>query len=1301
MTIDSEDEIDVVNVSIEESLNRDINISGERILNALIKKCKHKSMRNGIAIHIDDEIDTVTGKETDAGKTGNSVIGKSGTSDDRICGATMTNHKNKPNYKEIVTINSSSVVIDDVSDQDIFVDVVNVDTSHDDHIHKSIRTTISNRQKNSNLVNRQICEHCCKQIYTHNPVIACPTCPLIIHSKCVANGNFIIGDGSGGCSKWYCKDCYETQGIKRYNPFFECIEMDPMHRNDDEAANNNMECILEISTMLQNCNPYSIEELNSKVRCDTANQFSTFFLNIDGNATNFDQFVAELQLYQTTFSVIALAETNIDQCNGNMYQIDNYQSIYQSNIVLNEKVKSKGSGIGMYIHNTYNFTEIPQVSRCTPNIEALFITITNTATPITIGVVYRPPSGDVDIFNAEFEQLVNQLPNKNVYIHGDFNINLHKTDKNTTAFEKVFISNGYAPLISLATHERPHCEPSCIDNIFCNNINHITCTGTITDKLSHHLPIFSFSNIESINKNSSEKADSTPQYDFCNANAEKFVDRVKSVFSTSPENNYNFSGFAQAYTNLIDECCLSLSKSKSKRTKTINPWITPSIIRSVQTKHKLYKAWKKTVTKNDAVGNPEKYYMYKNYRRRLKTIIKSAKKLHYCKKFDESKGDIKKTWKLINDLRGKCNKSPPASFIINSKLILDRRIIASEFNAYFTSIATKMNESVLSDGIPIHGIPDFISYMPTRIKDNIFLEDCSSYEIEKIISEFENSKSSDIPINLLKKSSKLISPILAYFFNQFMDQGIFPDELKIGQVVPVYKKGNKEELQNYRPISILPAFSKIFEKIIYYRLYSFLSANNVISDTQFGFRKGHSTSHALNYSIEKIYGHLEASKHVIGIFIDLSKAFDTIDHNQLLYKIENYGFRGKAFDLIKSYMTNRNQFVQFLDEKSNLAPIRYGVPQGSVLGPLLFLLYINDIVNATPCGDFVLYADDTNIFVAANSREGVYEKANEVLNYVYNYMLSNKLHINMSKCNYMYFRPNIANYQVCARSREMLKLSINGKNIKQVASTKFLGVIIDEDLSWIPHVEYLNKKLKSCCGAIKRIMNYIPDSQFVNIYHSLFESHLSYCISVWGGASPVEIEKLFITQKYCMRILFGKQPYWFITDTCQRALSFNEQMNRDYSKEHTKPLFKSNDILTVSNLYNYHALTELYKIMKFRTPCSIYSKLHISDRKILLILNKVKFDKHKQQFFYNAALKWNQIYNFLIEPYEIKLINSEHTDGSSFDVIITYDFTLSVSVLKAKLKKIIMAIQCDGIENEWATLNSNLTAYTGIVNTHR
>ena len=246
----------------------------------------------------------------------------------------------------------------------------------------------------------------------------------------------------------------------------------------------------------------------------------------------------------------------------------------------------------------------------------------------------------------------------------------------------------------------------------------------------------------------------------------------------------------------------------------------------------------------------------------------------------------------------------------------------------------------------------------------------------------------------------------------------------------------------------------------------------------------------------------------------------------------------------------------------------------------------------------------------------------------------------------------------------------------------------------------MNKKLKSCCGDIKRIKDYIPVSHYVSIYHSLFESHLSYCISVWGGASSDELQKLFVTQKYCLRILFGTKPYWLITEKCQRALTYNEQMHPNYSKEHTKPIFKSMNLLTVNNLYNYHTLVELYKIIKFRIPHSIFSKFKISDRKIMLILNKLKLDKRKCQFFFNAALKWNQVNRFLIDPYVIKLVRSNDTnDDASEAFTINYDLTLSVSRLKTKLRELIMAIQCSGDDNEWLSSNSELTTYSVIHST--
>ena len=196
--------------------------------------------------------------------------------------------------------------------------MVGIDEPNDSHIHKLSKRKVTTKPKITNSISRQLCEHCHKPVYTHHPVIICPTCPLIVHSQCVADANFEIGEGSDGISKWYCHNCYETHGIKRNNPFSECLESDYMHENSIEPAND-IECISEISNILNNCSPYNVEEFNTKVVSHTGGQFSTFFLNVDGNTTNFDQLVAEIQLYSHDFSVISLAETNIDQCNQHIY----------------------------------------------------------------------------------------------------------------------------------------------------------------------------------------------------------------------------------------------------------------------------------------------------------------------------------------------------------------------------------------------------------------------------------------------------------------------------------------------------------------------------------------------------------------------------------------------------------------------------------------------------------------------------------------------------------------------------------------------------------------------------------------------------------------------------------------------------------------------------------------------------------------------------------------------------------------------------------------------------------------------
>ena len=664
---------------------------------------------------------------------------------------------------------------------------------------------------------------------------------------------------------------------------------------------------------------------------------------------------------------------------------------------------------------------------------------------------------------------------------------------------------------------------------------------------------------------------------------------------------------------------------------------------------------------------------------------------------------MKKTWALINELRGKAKTNIKASFIIDGDLIKDKRKISNGFNEFFSSVArklnAKLNSSTLVDSGSATCYTDYTMYLKNRVSSSIFLSPCSSSEIELKIKEFETDKASDISVTLLKKCAPQISWHLSSFFNKFMEHGTFPQVLKIGKVTPVFKKGDSQIFDNYRPISMLPIFGKLFEKIIYTRLYNIMnSCNSTIYDKQSGFRKSHSTGHAVNYSVNKIISELEKSNHVIGIFIDLSKAFDTLDHNKLISKLEHYGIRCTCLSLLKSYLTKRVQYTNFQQTLSAPKFMDYGVPQGSVLGPLLFLIYINDIINCSTSGHFVLFADDTNIFVVGKDKKDAFAKAQIVLDNVCKYMFANQLHINYSKSVYMYFRPSMNRNErlTCARAREFgseEKLTLSGHKLKKVDKVKFLGVIIDDQLTWEPQIDNVKNKLISSIVVIKRIKKFIPESQYIKIYNALFKSHLSYCISCWGGISKYKLEKLFVIQKRCIRLLFGNE-YSFdhagFYETCARARTYTEHMaDKIYTLEHTKPIFNEKEILTLHNLYVQHTVLELYKIFKFRTPISLYEIFNQSPRTAnsLVLLPKINLEISRCNFLFRASGLWNCMVD--------KLFTKCTPNDSGVMVpgsALFSDTTTPISIIKRKLKILLFDTQRlspDGSSGkEWAMCNS-------------
>ena len=399
--------------------------------------------------------------------------------------------------------------------------------------------------------------------------------------------------------------------------------------------------------------------------------------------------------------------------------------------------------------------------------------------------------------------------------------------------------------------------------------------------------------------------------------------------------------------------------------------------------------------------------------------------------------------------------------------------------------------------------------------------------------------------------------------------------------------------------------------------------------------------------------------HVLAIFIDFSKAFDTIDHKILLQKLWHYGIRGNTHDLLQDYLSKRIQFTSVSNENSDKAKITYGVPQGSVLGPLLFLIYINDLINCSTASCFALFADDTNIFVTGKNYNEATTRANSILDAVFRYTLANKLHINLEKTCFMHFKPK-------AQSDDIEKnvLTINGIEIEEVTETKFLGITIDNQLSWNSHITSLTKKLKCCVGQINRISNLIPKELYKSIYHTLYESHLNYGITVWGGTSKAKLRPLFIGQKHCIRILFGdKEAYLDKFNTAVRARPVQEQKlgQEFFEKEHSKPIFNSNEIMTVYNLYNCQLLNSMYKLLKLRTPIAIYSCLKISQRKETLLYVPKQFS---ESFIYCATTLWN---SFLTCP----------------EGLLAKSVTTGLGSIKTKIKELIFRRQSMGDQNEW------------------
>ena len=417
-------------------------------------------------------------------------------------------------------------------------------------------------------------------------------------------------------------------------------------------------------------------------------------------------------------------------------------------------------------------------------------------------------------------------------------------------------------------------------------------------------------------------------------------------------------------------------------------------------------------------------------------------------------------------------------------------------------------------------------------------------EIDKIIKKLGNKKSpghDNIKSDLIKMVVNEICYPLKIIINQSLSTGTVPNDMKIAKVVPIYKKDSPQQFGNYRPVSVLPTFSKILERIVHDRCYDFMVKHDVLYQKQYGFRNNHTTYMAVLDFVKDVSKASDNNKLTLGVFMDLSKAFDTIDHNILLDKLYHYGFRGISHAWFSDYLSNRSQYVNYNNTISSYEKVTCGVPQGSILGPLLFILYMNDICNTSKLLSFILFADDTTVFLSDTDINVLYETMNRELKEVCNWFKCNKLSLNASKTNLML----LGTAYKTRNSNTTHSIYLDGCKLTRVAHTKFLGMIIDENLTWKTHIENVCKLCSRNIGVLNKVKHFLPKKSLYQLYCSFILPYLTYGILLWGNASMNYMTKVFKLQKRALRII----------------------SNSSYLC-HTKPLFEKYNTMTIFQLYN-------------------------------------------------------------------------------------------------------------------------------------
>jgi len=888
---------------------------------------------------------------------------------------------------------------------------------------------------------------------------------------------------------------------------------------------------------------------------------------------------SKLRALQTSiangYDIITLSETHLHQgVSNNVFNLTGFHEI------IRKDRNEHGGGVAIYIKENIAYKRLAQYE--SKNMESLWVQINTIQGKVLICCCYRPPDKKADFWNTFEDSLIESKSDKAKYmvVLGDLNADF-KTP-NGRKLSDICARQNLSCLIK---------EPTRITKT----------TATILDQIITNAPNFvgKVNIIPPVSTN-----------DHCTVSAwlnfkvpcEQAYDRIIWQYKNANFDNYRLALEAADFdlcfeTDDVDEVCKKWTETvintarESIPNKVVkirpndSPWYGPDLRALKRKVQRLFQRHKRT--KIDA--HYDKYSEIRNnYQRQL-----DMAETKYLKSLSSSLADTKNTsswWKTVKWLLGKGGDRTYPAMRVNGKDITDNKTKANEFNSFFSSHS---NIDISNAQLPDEG------NFPLNIRE-VIAEEKDVYDLLKSIDTSKATGPDGLSPKMLYEAGASLVPSLTRLINLSLSKSKVPSQWKQANVIPLFKKGEQNDINNYRPVSLLPCVSKILEKIIFKTVFNYIRDNELLSKHQSGFQPGDSTVHQLSYLYHIFCEALDFKKDVKIVFCDISKAFDRVWHDGLIYKLKKLGIYGNLIEWFKDYLHERTQRVVIRGQTSEPNIIKGGVPQGSVLGPLLFLVYINDLTDIVN-SKVKLFADDTSLYIDFDDAETAVENLNGDLENISQW----------AKQWLVNFSPAKTKAMTCTFKETVTPpVYFNNVAVSEVSSHKHLGLSISSDLSWTVHIKNIVENVSSMSAVLKKLKYDVDRKSLEKNYFTFIRPKLEYASHIWDNCSTKDSEFLESIQLDIMRTVTGARK------GTSHALLYEECNWETLSKRREINKMKHFAKLTTGNAPKY--LTDLVpeKIGVSR-PCSRQAENYKSI--------KTRTETYKQSYIPSSIGLWNKL----------------------------------------------------------------------------